>query len=513
MLLALLPFGTLVAGFLLFRLSALMTAILTCAVEFIVVIAYYHLSIIKSIESGLWGNLTMWSVFILLWSGQIFGQTFRSTGLIPVLLNSFGSLSPAGDRRGRALTMVTLLSSFVGTFNLYAVYPVAIPALAELGFDGVQAAAGYLIYASWCIPFAALFIGAVIASTATNIPIGEIARASGLLTIPLVFVSIYGTYRILGLRFLDRGSQTLFWIISLSNIAGIILFTQFWPQYHELTLMAGGLIALPLLALYGQSQKRKLSLYPKATNIDPASALTVTASSVPPYTFAMHIKAYVPLLLAIGYAVVTHLPAVVRALSRFEFQVAAWGFGPVKINFLATPAVPLLVAIATCYVVRLKEASLLKDFIHGTSHGASSLSTLLFGSATVYLMVSTGQIVFLGQTLAKGGKTMYQVLDAALIFLGGMTFGQGAPAIFLFSRMQITSALKLGLPLALMVGLVNLVAMGPTNAVKPALIRFAASLVDIKGRDRDIFRIGLYWGLVQIVVTTVTFMLLVHYWK
>ena len=116
--LALLPFATLVAGFLLFRLSALMTAILTCVVEFIIVLVYYDVSAIHSIEAGLWGNLTMWSVFILLWSGQIFGQAFRSTGLIPVLLDSFGSLSPESDRQGRALTMVTLLSSFVGTFNL-----------------------------------------------------------------------------------------------------------------------------------------------------------------------------------------------------------------------------------------------------------------------------------------------------------------------------------------------------------------------------------------------------------
>jgi hypothetical protein len=79
-------------------------------------------------------------------------------------------------------------------------------------------------------------------------------------------------------------------------------------------------------------------------------------------------------------------------------------------------------------------------------------------------MVATGQIVFLGQMLARGGRVTYEVLDATLIFLGGMTFGQGAPAIYLFSRMQITSAVKLGLPLALLVGLVNLVAMGPTNA-------------------------------------------------
>jgi lactate permease len=106
-LLALLPFATLIAGFLLFRLSALMTAILTYVVEFVVVVAYFHMSPIRSIEAGLWGNLTMWSVFILLWSGQIFGQTFRADGLIPVLLDSFGSISPATDRQGRVLTMMS----------------------------------------------------------------------------------------------------------------------------------------------------------------------------------------------------------------------------------------------------------------------------------------------------------------------------------------------------------------------------------------------------------------------
>jgi lactate permease len=508
-----LPFATLVAGFLLLRLSALMAALLTCIVEFVVVISYYHMSVIRSIEAGLWGNLTMWSVFILLWSGQIFGQTFRATGLIPVLLDSFGSILPAKDKQGQALTMVTLLSGFVGTFNLYAVYPVAIPALAELGFDGVQAAAGYLIYASWCIPFAALFIGAVIASAATNLPVDEIARASGLLAIPLVFVSIYGTYRILGFRFLGRQSQILYWILSLSNVAGIVLFTQIWPRYHQLTLMSGGTIALLLLLAYGRIQRRKPILNHAGAVASSADSTDPSTTPIQSYTRSMQARAYGPLLIAIAYAVFTGIPAFAKALASFELQPAAWGFSPVKINILTAPALPLFIAIASCYLFRLKKANLLNDVVRGTKHGASSLITLLFGSATVYLMVFTGQISFLGKVLAGGGKTTYEILDAGLIFLGGMTFGQGAPAIFLFSRIQMASAVTLGIPLILLVGLVNLVAMGPTNAVKPALIRFAASLVDIKGRDRDIFRIGMYWGFVQIVVTTIFFIFLVRIWK
>jgi hypothetical protein len=65
-----------------------------------------------------------------------------------------------------------------------------------------------------------------------------------------------------------------FWIVALSDVAGIILFTQFWPQYHKFTLMAGALIALPLLALYGRSRKRAQLLSAKAS--DP---LTYTAGA------------------------------------------------------------------------------------------------------------------------------------------------------------------------------------------------------------------------------------------
>lgn len=56
----------LVAGSFVFRLSALMTALCTCVVEFVVVLAYYHAAPVRSIEAGLCANLTMWSVFLIL---------------------------------------------------------------------------------------------------------------------------------------------------------------------------------------------------------------------------------------------------------------------------------------------------------------------------------------------------------------------------------------------------------------------------------------------------------------
>jgi L-lactate permease len=214
-----------------------------------------------------------------------------------------------------------------------------------------------------------------------------------------------------------------------------------------------------------------------------------------------------------AYALVILIPAVTRLLAHFEMSFAAWGFSRVKVSIFAAPAFPIFIAVACCYLFRLKDSNPLKDIAFGTRHAASSLITLLFGSATVYLMSYTGQIAFLGEMLSNRGKLVYEILESGLIFLGGMTFGQGTPAVFLFSRMQLTPAARLGLPLVLLLGLVNLVAMGPTNGIKPPLIRFAASLVNLTGRDREVFRIGLFWGLVQIFVVTIFVCFLAPIWK
>ena len=254
---ALLPFGMLVAGFLVFRFSALMTALCTCVVEFVVVLAYYHTPPSKH-RGGALGqsdDVERFPSSLVRSNLRIYVSRhrsyFRSSRFLRI------HLAERKDKQGRGLTMIALLSGFVGTFNLYAVYSVAIPGLAEFGFDGVQSAAGYLTFVSWCIPFAALFIGAEVASAATDVPVSAIAHASGLLAIPLVFVSIFGAFRILGFRFFGRQSQILFWLFSLSNVAGLVLFTQIWPQYHNLTLMSGATIALVFLFLYRKVQQHR----------------------------------------------------------------------------------------------------------------------------------------------------------------------------------------------------------------------------------------------------------------
>src|SRR5580658_381396 len=91
---AMLPIVTLFVGFLVW------------IIEVLIVRFYYFQAPVKIIEGSLWGIITIWSGFLVLYTGQIFGQSYRSTGLLSVLLDSVGSLLPQQDKEARALALV-----------------------------------------------------------------------------------------------------------------------------------------------------------------------------------------------------------------------------------------------------------------------------------------------------------------------------------------------------------------------------------------------------------------------
>jgi len=55
--------------------------------------------------------------FLVLYTGQIFGQAYRSTGLLEILLESIRSILPRQDQEGRSVALVTLVSGFIGAFT------------------------------------------------------------------------------------------------------------------------------------------------------------------------------------------------------------------------------------------------------------------------------------------------------------------------------------------------------------------------------------------------------------
>ena len=441
----------------------------------------------------------------MLYTGQIFGQSYRNTGLLQVLLESVQSILPKRDQEGRAVALVSLISGFIGAFNGFATYPVTIPGLIELGFDGVQSSTSYLAYFSWTLPFNSLFIAPNISNIASGVPVIDIVRVAGLLSIPLVFVSALAFLKILHFRFFAWKSQVLFWVVGLSNALAIVLFTQIWPAYYILMLIAGAAFTLMGLYAYGRMSKR-------AAVRDSGDAPR-DVPELPAYSALLRFKAYAPLLLGVVIVLITRAPSMEHELNRLQFSVAAWGYTRLNINVFTSAGFYIFITALVCYLFRSQPANPGRDFVVASRRSRASLSTLAVGSATVYLLVDTGQITLLGRVLANGGKYLYAALYPVVAFLGGMAFGQGLPGDFLFSRMQVRMAPVLGIPLMVLVGIMTVVTMGPPNALKPTQIAYAAGLANVKGRDGEIFRICLPWQLLQIAVTAIFSVILIVWWK
>src|SRR3984957_9516860 len=251
------PFAMLFSAFLIFKWDAVRAVLAAWIVELVIALGYYHMSFLRSIEASIWGNLTMWSPFLVLYTGQIFGQAYRNTGLLQILLESIQSILPSWDQEGQAVALVTIVGGFIGAFNGFATYPVTIPGLVDLGFEGISAVTSYLVYFSWTLPFNSLFIAPNISNAASHVPVVDIVRVSGLLSIPLVFLSLLGFLKILGFRFFSWRSQALFWVVGLGNVIAIILFTQIWPADYIVMLIAGAALSLQGLYVYGRLAKMR----------------------------------------------------------------------------------------------------------------------------------------------------------------------------------------------------------------------------------------------------------------
>jgi lactate permease len=494
---ALLPIAALFVCFLVFRLSAFMASFYAWVLELVVVLAYYQQPPLRVVEASLWGVITIWSGFLVLYTGQIFGQAYRSSGLLAVLLHSVGSLVPAHDKQAQALALVVVIGGFIGAFNGFAVYPVAIPGLIELGFDSVATITSFLVYFAWPQPFVSLFIVPNISNVATHVPIPDIARAAGIVGIPLVFVSILGFIKLLGFRFFTARTQFLYWSMSLSNVAALIIFTQIWPQYGILSLIGGAAISLVVLYVYGRTNPMPAPPEAQAAGGPPGPASTAA------YTSGTQLRAYAPLLLGVVLVLATMLPGAKKALERLAFSFSAWGYKPLSINIFTSAGFFVLITALACYPFALRRVSVAKDLWAGTKRSRSSLSTLAVGSALVYLLVDTGQIQLLARVLSDGGRNVYAWLSPTMESLGGMAFGQGLPADFLLASMQVPVAPLLGIPLAVLVGIVTVMSEGPPNPLKPTQIAYTQSLANVTGKDGEIFRTTLKWQVLSLIAATI----------
>lgn len=490
--LTLLPFAILFVGFIVFKMDAIKLSLIVYVVELIIVTVFFKFPFVNSLKATIWGNIALWSGFFVLWAGQVFGQCYRTTGGLKVLTSTLTKVSPS--KEGKAAALCSVVGGFLGAFNGFATYPVTIPGLKNLGIDGVKAATGYLVYFSWSIAFVSLFIAANIASAATKLAIESIVQVMGLYTIPLIIVSILGSFKIFGFSLKDKETLKIAIALMLANILAVILFTQILSKLYILTLVAAATFSLIAMLLL----RKKTEIAENESN----------GESNEKFDTKTIVKAFAPLL-GVVLLVLLNSYLLKGVATATTLKVALWDYKPQSINWFTTPGFYILVTALLCYLFWItKTSSLGKDIKDASKRSLPALTTLFLGGALVQLMLDTNQLTALGQLMSQWGTGAYTVMLNAITFLAGMCFGQGLPAARLFATMQLPISEILGVSAIFLVGLTTLVTMGPANPLKPSLLKYTSSLAGIKGVDGVMFTIMAKWQLLQLGVIIIMTLLL-----
>jgi lactate permease len=490
----LLPIITLFVGFLILKWDALKVSIAGWIVEIIVILfAYPEAEIMRA---SIWADISLWNAFAVIWTGFIFGQMYRNTGLLERLVKVLDSLFK--HKWGKALTLSGVVGGLIGAFNGYATYPVTIQGIKELGYKGWRAATGYLVFLSSSIPFVSLWIAGTVAETSSHVPIAELVPYIGLLTIPLVFVSTFGFAHILKIDLRAEHNFALLILALLGAITGRIIFTQIIPSLYLLTLIGSSVFILLYLVLYSRIKNLERE---KLTNISIGGI----------------IRPFAPIVIGILVIILWKLEPIASIIARAEFTINLWNFSPVKLNLLNNPGFYILLIALSSYLFKIHQpksdasnSNPFKDLIRGSRRSYKTMLTLFFGSGLVGMMLNAGQIAAVRNIIINLTALAYSVVLSLFSFASAMVFAEGLPADFLLSSMQIGVDVKL--PLAFLVAIIAIVTMGVADPVKPSLLKYTSTLAEAPDTDEpNMFRTALVWQLTEVAVIVVEVVLSVTF--
>ena len=482
---ALLPFAVLFVGFMVFKADALKLSLVVWVLEVAVCGFLYQMDIVRIVESSLWGNITLWTGFLVLWTGQVFGSCYRSTGLLNILLSTLGKIMPT--KEGKSLTLVTVVAGYLGAFNGFATYPVTIPGLKNLGFSGLRAAAAYLVYFAWNIAFVSLFVAANIAAGVSKIAITEIIQVMGLISIPLCVVSTIGFFVILQLDLKRKDNIAIAALTMVANILAVVIFTQVLPDLYLLTLIASATFCLIAIKLYSKT-------YDKSAWDEEEGEAHGTKEVI---------KAFGPLVCCMVLVILMSYP-LEGFVEATTISLSLWGYTPTSISLANAPGTFVLITAILCYPFAAKKSSTLAKDVAGRVQARSAFAAHAavrrrHGAAHDGHEPDLASGHEHGQ---PGWRGVHGFDGRSVVFVRhGVWAGYAGRAHALehadvggaCARHRAGGAHRLA----------TIVCMGSANPIKPSLLKYASSLADVKGQDGQLFNLCLPWQLGALIVCVV----------
>ncbi len=488
-----LPVITLFISFLILKWDGLKGSIAAWIVEVIIVLIIYPNT--RIMESTIWANFDLWTAYAVLWTGFLFREMYKNTGLLDRLITVLDSVF--NGTWGKSLTISGVVGGLIGAFNGFATYPITVTAIKEFGYEKWKSAAAYLVYFVWMLPFVSMWIGATVAQTGSHLPVIDMVTDIGILTIPLVVLSTYAFAKVLGIDFKKEHNMALMWLSMIGPIVSIIIFTILLPKLYMLTLIASAVLTFPILYLY--SSKKNLR-----------------GASLKGLSTMGKLKPFGPIIIGIAVILLWSTSIMTRYLDHFNYTLKLWSFAPISINLLNNAGFFILVVALCSYIFIIKQKPApkqkgqkvvvvkpnpLRDIVHGSKTGVNTFLTIFFGSGLVGMIMSSGQLTAIKNLLVTLGTYGYGIVLPIFSWFSGVVFAQGLPADLLLSSMQVTVGSAIILPLALLVSIVVIAVMGIANPLKPSLIYYTSTMAGAPREDQHyIFSTALKWELFALVI-------------
>ncbi len=486
------PLLALFISFMFAKLDGLKSAFVGFIVELAMIVLFYPSA--RIVDASIWGTFETYSIFGVIWTGMIFGIMYRETGLLRRLLDVLHSVIHSGW--GLVASLVGVIQGILGAFNGFAVYPIAIPGIKELGYEPWRSATGYLVLASWTIPLVSLWIAGSLASAASHIPVPTMAPFVGMITIPLIFIAVFGGMKILNIKF-NRENLTVSALYIISGIIGIVIFSILIPSAYLLTLIASGFLTLILFVLYSKHLKQD-------------------STGLPKINLSGTLKPFGPIIVGIVLILLWTYP-LAGLVAKANYVLKLWTYAPVSINLLTTPAFFIFVVALSTYMFKIKPdenidsnkpvtkpLGVWSSLVKGSRMSGTALLTTLLGASFAGMAIISGQITTITTLMVKAGSLFYPLLLNVFAWGTGVVFATGTIAAFLISAPQVAVATALTLPVGLLLGIVVVMTMGPADPLKPSEIVYAATLAGAPSKDQSkIFNTALGWMAIELVVTLI----------
>jgi lactate permease len=529
------------------RWRAQWAALTALACSLVVAILAYGMPVLTAANSAVEGAAfglfpIMWIVVNAIW---IYRMTVV-TGHFDVLRRSICTISP--DLRIQAVIIAFCFGALLEALAGFGT-PVAITSvmLIALGFRPVKAAAVALVANTAPVAFGALAAPITTLAKVTNLPAHELSSLVGrqtpvlALVVPLILVFIVDGRR--GVR------QTWLPAVVVGVVFAAAQFTASNYLSMELTdiiaaLAATGAAVLllrrwqPSKVVTGEqsSEEETTAAIARATGVAhevevggghqgastsaptaSASTSVVTASTsvvTPEQHKAEVVRAYAPYVVIIAIFSIAQLASVKHLLDRTTATFTWPGLHVLsaagtpstavvfKLDWLASGGTQLLVAGAiSAAILRLTPASALSAYGHTLRQLGWAIVTVACVLGLAYVMNLSGQTITIGHWVAGAGAA-FAFLSPILGWLGVAVTGSDTSSNALFGTLQVTAATGAGLNPPLLAA-ANSAGGVLGKMISPQNLAIAAAATGLAGREGDLFRRVVGWGLLLLVAMCV----------